>query len=232
MTAPRVALLTISDRPDLLEPTLRSLARACGGTLGARSPSAFVEHVHVDDQAHALGFGGAIRRGWGLLRASSVAFDYVLHVEDDWHFTTPLELPQMTAILDVRREHARPPILAPDLAQIALRRQAVSPAEVTAGGVVELWPDAYTETVHTIVPPDPAGAYEVRYLEHELFFTTNPSVYRRDLLELGWPDTERSEAAFTARCRDAGYRFAYYGGRAEPPRVWHCGDNQRQGRGY
>ncbi len=224
-----IALLTISDRPDLLEATLTSLAAAGGSRLGEPERSGFVEHVHVDDQAHRLGFAGAIRAGWDRLRASSVEFGYVLHVEDDWRFDAPLELGRLARILEIRRQHAQPPphgVSAPDLAQVALRRNPVAPAELAAGGVVELWPDAYTETMHG-VPAD-----GLAYLEHDLYFTTNPSLYRRDLLALEWPDVPRSEEAFSALCRAAGYRFALYGRRADAPRITHLGDDRRQGKGY
>ncbi len=223
-----IALLTLSDRADLLDGTMRSLARALERDEGDVL-AAFACHVHVDDTQHRLGFTGAIRAGWNRLRASSDAFEYVLHLEDDWRFDAPLELAAMTRILEIRRQQAQPPpdgVSAPDLAQIALLRQPVAGAEIKAGGVLELWPNEFTQTMHG----DPADG--LTYLEHDLFFTTNPSVYRRDLLELGWPDSTRSEEAFTARCRAAGYRFAYYGRWGDPPRVWHTGNDRREGNGY
>jgi hypothetical protein len=224
----RVALLTISDRPDLYAETIASLEDAlepdCGGV------TRFALHVHVDDSAHRLGFAGAIREGWRRLAEHPDPFDYVLHLEDDWRFLEPLDLAGMTALLAARRDDVAA-VGCPDLAQVALLRQPVAPLEIRAGGVVELWRESYTVSEVTLVPPDPIGSQTIRWLEHDLFFTTNPSVYRRDLLELGWPDSSRSEEVFTARCREAGYRFAFYGASAKP-RVWHTGNDRREGRGY
>lgn len=215
----RVALLTISDRPDLLADTIASLAEALDRDEGDVL-SAFATHAHVDDREHRLGFGGAIRYGWERLRGRA-DFDYVLHVEDDWRFDAPVELGAMADLLDAR----------PELAQVALRRNPVNDVERKAGGVVEMWPDEYADRAMTIVEPDCSGR-ELAWLDHELYFTTNPSLYRRSLLDLEWPDCPASEQVFTAKCLRAGLRFALYGTRAEAPRVTHLGDNRREGRGY
>lgn len=138
--------------------------------------------------------------------------DLVVHVEDDFLFVKPLELEAMAKILELR----------PHLCQIALRRQAWYPSELRAGGIVEKAPEFYRDCSE--------GA--LRWLEHRLFFTTNPTLYRRDLVDLGWPAGARSERAFARRVfADPLTRSAFFGAREEPPRVIHIGE-ERAGYGY
>jgi hypothetical protein len=262
VTWPRIALLTIGDgRDDLLADTLASLGDRLGASLphvararmaeldlglplaggGAHviqgaGPWPFAAYVHVDDRSHELGFGGAIAAGWRALTDSAWAFDYVLHVEEDWRFDRPVDLVGMAALLDC----------APELAQVALRRNAVNPAELAAGGLVELWPDEYTDAWLDVVVA-PAAVVSVtsagdalvestirrlHWLEHGLFWTTNPSLYRYELMRHGWPAGARSEEAFTSALKARGHRFAFWGQRADGPWVTHTGDHRRQGAGY
>jgi hypothetical protein len=157
------------------------------------------------------GFGGAIQAAWSVLRNGSDA-SHIFHLEDDFTFNRPVDLPGMIEVLD------RP---GANLAQVALRRQAWNATERRAGGVIEVLPDAY----------DDHQSGELHWLEHDLFFTTNPSIYRRALLELGWPTGPDSEGRMTSFLRQLGYRFAYFGRRADPPWVQHIGAT-RVGEGY
>lgn len=157
------------------------------------------------------GFGGAIREAWRTLRFESAA-DYVFHLEDDFTFNRPVPLEDMIEILDEN----------PRLAQVALRRQSWNSAEKAAGGVIETNPDAYIER----------GGHFVSFLEHDLFFTTNPSLYSRRLIEQhDWPTGEKSEGMFTVQLREARRTFAYLGERTDGPWVHHIGD-ERTGTGY
>lgn len=220
MSAPRVALLTISDRPDLLEATLESLAAAldrdAGDLLGA-----FTGHVHVDDRDHRLGFAGAIREGWRRLRELSWAEvpAYVLHVEDDWRFDQRVPLARMAELLDWR----------PNVAQVALLRGPVNDTERAAGGLVEQWPREYRQGY--LADPFAGDLNPLPYLEHGLYFTTNPSLYRMSLVNAhDWPTGAGSERRFTERLLNAGYRFACLGN--GDPWVTHTGDDRREGKGY
>ena len=162
--------------------------------------------VIVDDTDHAMGFDGAIRAGWeGVLRTNA---DYVFHLEDDFTFEEPVPLEQMRQVLETKRT----------LAQIALKRQPWNAEERAAGGIVEQHPDDFQEVRGT-------------WTEHERFFTTNPCLYPRWLCEKGWPEGPESEGRFTIRLRDEGFRFAYWGGKFDPPRVAHIG-TERTGVGY
>lgn len=211
---PRVALLTIGDGRDmLLAQTRESLATYVQPT------EDFAHYVHVDDRSHRLGFSGAIEEGWERLRALD-GFDYVWHVEEDWTFNRRIDLAALALLLDVQ----------PQLAQVALRRQAWAPAEVDAGGLVELWPDLYADRALSVV--DVGGATtDLAWLEHDLCFTTNPCLYRRDLISLRWPHPPGSEARMTDILRQRGDRFALWGDRDDAPWVHHIGD-LRTGGGY
>lgn len=169
--------------------------------------------VIVDDSDHELGFAGAIAAGWEAILQTGC--DFVFHLEDDFTFNAPVPLESMGQVLKVR----------PHIAQVALKRQPWSEEERAAGGVIEAHPDDFSSAR----APVGIGAY-LYYTEHRRFFTTNPSLYRASLCEQGWPQEPESEGKFTARLLGQGYRFAYWGGKADPPVCEHIG--QRAGVGY
>lgn len=156
------------------------------------------------------GFGGAIRAAWSAIDADA---DYVFHLEDDFQILRRPPLGAMALALD----HY------PHIQQFALRRQPWNDHEKAAGGIVEQWPDKYTDITWN----------GHQWLEHNLFFTTNPSLYRRSLIDFGWPNGKGSEGEFTRRIQaaDPHYRFAFWGPRTDDPWVTHIGDH-RIGTGY
>lgn len=156
------------------------------------------------------GFGGAIRAGWD--HVAEGPGDYVFHLEDDFVFNRPVPLAAMVRLLD----------LHPHVAQVALLRQPWNDQERAAGGIVECHPGDYEDRHDDGVGP---------WLLHRRCFTTNPCLYRRQLLARGWPQVEHSEGIFTHQLVDAGLSFAYLGARGEAPRVHHIGD-VRVGTGY
>lgn len=163
---------------------------------------------HVDGRQ---GFGGAIREAWEIIGSQSAA-EYVFHLEDDFTFNRPVPLDDMMEVLDEN----------PLLAQVALRRQAWNDLERAAGGVIEVQPAAYVDV----------RGHDYSYLVHDLFWTTNPSLYRRSLLtETEWPIGKHSEGMFTIALLERGYRFAYFGERTDAPWVHHIG-TERAGKGY
>lgn len=167
-------------------------------------------------------------RRQGYARAYAHAWEYVARgrerfvfgLEDDFLFQRPVDLAEMATVLDNN----------PHVAQLALRRQPWNEAEHAAGGVVELNPDAYTEVA------DDAGR---RWLEHRLFWTSNPALYRRGVCEMGWPTVPQSEGQWThfllkhgmGGTVGADVRFGYWGGRDSGVWVHHIGD-KRVGMGY
>lgn len=167
-----------------------------------------------------LGFGGAIRNAWDHLERDHKDVTHVFHLEADMVFNGPVPVREMCELLD---RH-------PNLAQVALRRQAWNEEELAAGGVVEAHPTEFHS--HTDQGAD--------WLAHRLFFTTNPCVYRVELLKVGWPRGDFSEGRFTYDLLQDGLpwgvegkdvEFAYWGRREDPPAVHHIGE-KRAGHGY
>lgn len=168
--------------------------------------SANAEVVHNEQRR---GFAGAIQTGWAHLPADA---GYVWHLEDDFQFTRPVDLTAMQRVLDCH----------PHVVQLALRRQPWNDEERLAGGIVEQWPDQYEDRRDG----------DAEWLEHRLFFTTNPSLYRADLCRRGWPDAPRSEETFTQQIlEDPNARFAFWGARDSGEWVKHVGV-ERVGCGY
>lgn len=221
-----IALLVVTDgRDDYLRRCVTSTNERLHGPIGERwmfddtgNPSYRTRlaarfprfrHIHGGPRQ---GFGGAIAAAWQHLAQHSHA-DWVFHLEQDFVFRRRIDLDAMAAVLQAR----------PYLRQMALRRQAWNAAEQAAGGVVERHPDAYREC------RDDAGR---AWLEHRLFWTTNPSLYRRSTCSLGWPVVSRSEGVFTRRMlADPAARFGYWGARDSGVWVEHVG-HQRSGTGY
>lgn len=157
-----------------------------------------------------LGFGGALNRAWRHVAAGSEPF--LFDLEDDFDFMRPVEL---NPIIDVMIWH-------PYVVQMALRRQPVAEIERAAGGVVQQWPEAYTE-VHW---------KEWRWLEHRLFLTTNPSLWRKSRCAHGWPTGEHSEADYSAQTFQNPTLYSAYWGALESGEAVHHTGSERKGHGY
>lgn len=167
--------------------------------------------THIDG-GDRQGFGGAIRAAWAHLREHSKA-RFVFHVEQDFTFNRPVPLSDMALVLEAN----------PHLVQLALRRQPWNDTERAAGGLVESRADEYTERTH--------GPHS--WLEHRLFFTTNPSLYRRDLIvKHDWPKADQSEGRFSIElAKSPKVRFGFWGPRESGEWVHHIG-HDRVGTGY
>lgn len=224
-----VALLVMTDgRGELLERTLASAATNLVGPISRaviHDDSADPHYrawllrtfpsFEVYSTGQRSGFGGAIRSAWRYLAATADqdTARFVFHLEDDFTFNKPVPLTRLAYVLDRR----------PALVQLALRRQPWNDTERAAGGIVECNPDAYTE--------EHLGG--LTWLEHRLFFTTNPSLYRRSLTWRGWPEGAHSEGRFGLGIvnEDPDARFGYWGARDSGEWVTHVGD-VRAGTGY
>jgi hypothetical protein len=157
------------------------------------------------------GFGGAYRNAWRWV-AENVDQPFLFSTEDDFVMQRRVDLRAMRDVLQA----------APDVAQVALRRQAWNPAEIEAGGVVEQHPGDYADAKIAGWP----------VLLHRRFWTTNPSLHRTSMCRSGWPGDPRSEGLHTARLlRDSATRFAYWGSRDSGVWAEHIG-HERVGRGY
>jgi hypothetical protein len=206
---PHVALLIIGDgRDDLRKATVESFNRQ------AREFD-LTHLVEVDDRLHALGFCGAIRYGWDRLREYRSEFDYIFHLEEDWRFTRPFSIAHMARVLDTE----------PSVAQVALRR-GIEPGETAP--VIDAFPSCFTNR-HTGFLM--GGARTQVWLQHQLFWTTNPSLYRAELIDsYHWPEAPMCEASFGQTLVADGATFAYWGDREDAPWIEHTG--ARTGHGY
>ncbi len=193
----------------------------CINSLEARVAYPYVRKVIVDDsgelniqlrvrQAFPDYEVLAHKRRWGIAAAIHTAWDamletdadYVFHVEQDFTFNEPIDLDDLVRIL---KDHD-------ELANVTLKRQPYSPVEEAAGDFMRVNSSWYT---------DRDG-----YVEWSKIFCCNPSLVRREVIELA---PFKSEGDFAAVCREAGYRFAFYGQKADPPRVTHIGEYRAVG---
>ena len=149
------------------------------------------------------GFCNAVAECWKQAQLPGV--DYVFHLEDDFKFLEDVDLAQLAAPLEAD----------PLLAQMALCRQPVNAAEIAAGGLTASRPGEF--------------AAREGWLEHRSYWTTNPSLFRRELsLSQVWPTEPQCEGLFGIQLREHGYSFGLWGdGR---PMVEHVGE--RSGHGY
>jgi hypothetical protein len=229
-----VCLVMTDGRLDCLDKTLASINEQVRGPISAKylwDDSGVEDNWDYLRHAYRLhgwislrgpvgreGFGGAIRRAWQWL-ADHTDTPFVFSSEDDFVYERRVDLRAMAEVLTVQ----------PYLAQMALRRQPWNDAEIKAGGVVEANPKAFVEV----------GEGRIHWLEHREFWTTNASLFRRPLLDVGWPEGERSEGVFTHQLLGAGFddvpgdklRFGYWGKRDTPPWITHIGAT-RVGTGY
>jgi hypothetical protein len=164
------------------------------------------------------GFAGAIRSAWAFLETFEEP--WVADWEDDFTVTRPVDLDDLVAL---QQAH-------PHLAQVCLRRQPWG-HEVPHGGFMEMAPQWYTDRSD--------GRFD--WVETTRNWTTNPSVYRRQVCGVGWPEGKDSEGHWGFKLRAHGLpwgvpgdqvRFGFWGSR-EAGRDWvhHIG-NERIGCGY
>lgn len=178
-----------------------------------RLKSAFPSFELIHPGRTRQGFGGAIRQTWNWINQNTTE-DFVFWLEDDFLFNQPVRLENLMTVLNEN----------PYLAQLVLKRQSWSSAEWAAGGVVEQRHWEYEQK---------QDDHENIWSEHQLFFSSNPSLFRRSLCSEVWPEGNQSEGNFTYNMR-IGYpdmKFAFWGKKFDPPMVHHMGD-RRVGSGY
>lgn len=182
----------------------------------------YPEFRHID-AGPRRGCAGAIRYAWRWLRSESQA-QYVFHLEGDFTINQPLNTAGMSLLL---LEH-------PEIVQVALRRNPVNDLEIAAGGVIEQHPDWYIDRFEARQCGQP-------WLEHGAYFTCNPCLYRKSLVDaVDWPEHRPgrySEDTFHHETLPAYFRrpprYAYWGARTDAPLVTHIGSSRHQeGTGY
>jgi hypothetical protein len=169
--------------------------------------------------AERLGFAGAYRAARSWL-ADETDEEFIFSTEDDFVIQRPLDLAPLCYVLNGN----------PGLLQLAAKRQPCNPLEEAAGGVIEQRPAEYIGY----------GNGVTHWLEHRLYWTTNPHLTHRDTLKAEWPNVPNSEGMFThALLRDglgdvdgADIRFGIIGRRSDQPLALHIGTDQRIGHTY
>lgn len=172
------------------------------------------------------GFAGARRHAWAHLQRHCQS-PWVFMLEDDFVFNRPVDLNHLIAVM---RAHPR-------LSQMAFRRQGWNGPEIEAGGVVELRPSDFEDHTDLMWDLDQpvAGtdtmtlARREHWLEHRLFWTSNPSLFRLGLVQVhDWPPGDRSEAEFCNRIltEHPEWTAGYWGPRSSTPWVHHIGDER------
>jgi hypothetical protein len=175
----------------------------------------------------AVGFCRSVAKGWAA--AAAAAEPYVFWLEHDFRFIRDVDLNLLAAALD----------LNPEIAQMSFMRAAANTAELAAGGVVAnqrargsefiertLW--ATSAWFHRDGPGDTA----LPWLDHDAYFTTNPSLMTTAFMaENPWPTeyTSWCEGRFGIDLKARGHRFGIVG-QAEPW-VEHVGTRD-EGFGY
>lgn len=165
----------------------------------------FPDFIHIGDGPRR-GFGGAYSFAWRTLREHTKA-DFVFNLEDDFLFNREIPLEAMAKVLDEN----------PHILQMALRRQAWNNEERAAGGVIERWPDQFNQ--------------EDGWISHRMFFTTNPSLYRKSLLERQWPTNKDAEGHFAISLFKENPKnvSGYWGVKSDGPWCEHIGIKQAGG---
>lgn len=160
---------------------------------------------HVISHPTRLGLAAAVRSAWAY--ATLEDWRYLFHLEEDFVLDGPVDAAELAGVL--RR--------CPTLAQLVLKRQAWSPAEMAAGGIVECAPERYREKY--------LGSAFVTV--HEECFSLNPCVVPRNVFVQGWPDG--NEAEQTELMVGQGRRFGFWGRKFARPRVTHIGARRSTG---
>jgi len=159
------------------------------------------------------GLTQAVRTAWGAVDDD---VDYVFHLEDDFTFNCAIDIHSMTQIMEGY----------PSLVQMLLKRQAWSAEEVSAGGFVEMNPDSYEQKVFSIKEDK-----LIYYLTHRNFFSLNPCLIPKRVIDVGWPDG--NEAGFGGILfSDQTAKAAILGTKYNKPRVHHIGGTRTHNGGY
>lgn len=161
---------------------------------------------------------GAVQRGFCAATAAlwewatEPGADYVFWLEHDFVFTRPVDLEPLASLLNIDRR----------LAQVSLCRGPANAIESAAGGLVESRPGEFE-------PRDTAD--RLRWLQHRSYFTTNPSLMRRDfMVENPFVDDREPncEGRYGVDLVSRGFSFGLWG--AGEPWCDHIGI--RNGLGY
>lgn len=174
-------------------------------------PSAFPDGVTVIHHPERQGFCASVHDAWQLAIRPGV--DWVYWTEDDFLYHRGLDMRDLAFVLE--RE--------PQIAQMALMRDAVNKVERDAGGLYEMYRDRYE-----------IRGTDKRWLLSRTNFSTTHSLMRRQFMaDNPWPDPETvpasCEGIYSIGLLNAGFLFGVWG--LGEPWTEHIG-HARVGKGY
>lgn len=179
----------------------------------------------VTGSSEQRGFCSTYTDAWdeAVIVAEAHDCDHVFWLESDFIVHRGVDLTAVAQLLAAE----------PDLAQVALMRNAVNETEKAAGGLFESRPGEYEPHELTVegLAPSLIRIRSYPWLRHSSYFTTNPSLMRRDFMaSCPWParHVSQCEGLYTMDLREQGRDFAVWGSGA--PWVEHVG--VRTGFGY
>lgn len=175
---------------------------------------------------HPQGYCRNTARAWELADEFG-DHEFVFWLEGDFTFDRDVDLRFLAAVLQE----------VPDLAQMALYRNAVNSEEVEHGGYLNI-PSRVDAYVPTLTPvsvfdeeADRIRDIECPWFSHNLYWTTTPSLFRRSLAkQFTWPTVDQCEGMFGAVLRetDPEVKFGVWG----PGDQWVTHIGVRSGFGY
>ncbi len=134
-----------------------------------------------------LGYTGSMQAMWRYI-ASIVKAPYVFQTEDDFTLDRDVDVAAMAAVLDAR----------PKVTQVALLRHPISEREQQPGTLLGYPGDTFDR--------------QAGWLEHQHFFTCNPSLFRTSLASSRpWPSGQHSEAVYGRALFASGMTSALWG---------------------
>lgn len=166
----------------------------------------------------SCGYLGAMQTVWETARALDT--EHVLLWEEDFILTKSLSVPDMAVVLT----------LDDTLAQLNLQRQPVYKIERRLG-----YMQSHARRGYGLIRQETAG---VPWVRRRRPFTTNPSMVRREVLDIDWPSRKDSdlvpggaEPAMSLRLEAQGYHFGWLG-TPNKAHTHHVGTDRKSGKGY
>jgi len=175
----------------------------------------YPDYLVVEVADTPQGFEYAMNKLWDVVRSADT--DFVFHLEDDFLFPDPVSLIDLVSILNENTS----------MSQVAFKRQPWFANEVAQGGLIQAL--ERNQNVFT----DKTSAAGIKYTEHRVLWTANPSVFPKWLIEkYPWPLESWSESLFAKSIfRNPGITSAYYGHKYDEPACIHIGKD-KLGRSY